>query len=266
MWKKVKYYLKLYYLFILQDIKSKMQYKVDFYISSVGMILTNLLGILSLSILFKSIKTIVGWTYYELLFIYGFSLIALSPLQLFFDNLWNLPTYLITGDFIKYYLKPINIFFYYFAEIFDMKGISQFLIGLVSLFYSWGKLQIPFSLGNILVLIIMVASGSLVIISLMVVASSTAFWILNVTPLLNLIFRLREYARYPVDIFDPLLRFIFSFVIPIAFVAYYPSKVFLRPSDNNLLIFILPFISIGLFLIAYKIWMIGTKKYTGTGV
>ncbi|WP_205006289.1 ABC-2 family transporter protein, partial [Escherichia coli] len=122
-----------------------MQYKVDFYISSIGMILSNLLGILSLWILFKSVKNLLGWNYYELLFIYGFSLIALSPLQLFFDNLWNLPTYLITGDFIKYYLKPINIFFYYFAEVFDIKGISQLLIGLFALFYSWGKLRIPFS-------------------------------------------------------------------------------------------------------------------------
>lgn len=266
MWKKFNYYLKLYYLFVIQDIKSKMQYRIDFYISSIGMIVGNLLGILSLSILFKSIPNILGWTYYELLFIYGFSLIVLSPLQLFFDNLWNLPTYLITGDFIKYYLKPINIFFYYFAEIFDIKGISQLLIGIFTLFYSWKKLQIGLSIINIGILIISIISGSLVMISLMVIASSVAFWVLNVTPLLNFIFRLREYTKYPMDIFDPFLRFIFSFVIPIAFVAYYPSKIFLRHSNNNLLVLILPFIGISLFLIAYKIWTKGAKRYTGTGV
>jgi ABC-2 type transport system permease protein len=244
-----------------------MQYRIDFYISSIGMIVGNLLGILSLSILFKSIPNILGWTYYELLFIYGFSLIVLSPLQLFFDNLWNLPTYLITGDFIKYYLKPINIFFYYFAEIFDIKGISQLLIGIFTLFYSWKKLQIELSIINIGILIISIISGSLVMISLMVIASSVAFWVLNVTPLLNFIFRLREYTKYPMDIFDPFLRFIFSFVIPIAFVAYYPSKIFLRHSNNNnLLVLILPFIGISLFLIAYKIWTKGAKRYTGTGV
>lgn len=265
MWKRFKYYFKLYLLFIAQDIKGKMQYRVDFYISSVGMILTNLLGVLSLWILFRSIPNILGWTYYELLFIYGLSLIALSPLQLFFDNLWNLPTYLITGDFIKYYLRPINIFFYYFAEVFDMKGLSQLLIGLFVLFYSWGKLRIQFSIVNMGILIISIISGSLVIISLMVIASAISFWVLNVTPLLNLIFRLREYTRYPIDIFDPFLRFIFSFVIPIAFVAYYPSRVFLRHSDNNLIL-ILPFVGISLFIIAYKIWINGTKRYTGTGI
>jgi ABC-2 type transport system permease protein len=230
-----------------------MQYRIDFYISSIGMIVGNLLGILSLSILFKSIPNILGWTYYELLFIYGFSLIVLSPLQLFFDNLWNLPTYLITGDFIKYYLKPINIF-------------SQLLIGIFTLFYSWKKLQIELSIINIGIFIISIISGSLVMISLMVIASSAAFWVLNVTPLLNFIFRLREYTKYPMDIFDPFLRFIFSFVIPIAFVAYYPSKIFLRHSNNNLLVLILPFIGMSLFLIAYKIWTKGAKRYTGTGV
>jgi len=103
-------------------------------------------------------------------------------------------------------------------------------------------------------------------ISLMVIASSAAFWVLNVTPLLNFIFRLREYTKYPMDIFDPFLRFIFSFVIPIAFVSYYPSKIFLRHSNNDLLVLILSFIGISLFLIAYKIWTKGAKRYTGTGV
>jgi len=140
------------------------------------------------------------------------------------------------------------------------------LIGIFTLFYSWKKLQIELSIINIGILIISIVSGSLVMISLMVIASSVAFWVLNVTPLLNLIFRLREYTKYPMDIFDPFLRFIFSFVIPIAFVSYYPSKIFLRHSNNNLLVLILPFIGISLFLIAYKIWTKGAKRYTGTGV
>ncbi|MGB9856751.1 MAG: ABC-2 family transporter protein [Dictyoglomaceae bacterium] len=51
---------------------------------------------------------------------------------------------------------------------------------------------------------------NLVMISLMVMGSAVAFWALNVTPLLNFVFRLREYTRYPVDIFDPFFKFIFS--------------------------------------------------------
>ncbi len=263
---RLKYYIKVYFWFIAQDIKGRMQYRVDFFISTIGMVITNLLGLLSIYVIFQSIPNILGWSYYEILFIYGFSLLALSPLQLFFDNLWNLPSYLISGDFIKYYLKPLNIFFFYFAEVFDMKGLSQLVIGIITLSYAWVKLNLEFNLLKFIILIISLISSSLVMISLMVMGSAVAFWVLNVTPLLNFIFRLREYPRYPTDIFDPFFRFIFSFVIPIAFVAFYPSQIFLRPKNSNILVFISPFVGIFLFIIAYKLWIRGTRRYKGTGV
>jgi ABC-2 type transport system permease protein len=264
--KRLKYYVRIYFWFIAQDIKGRMQYRVDFFISIVGMLMTNLLGLLSIYVIFRSIPNILGWSYYEILFIYGFSLLSLSPLQLFFDNLWNLPYYLITGDFIKYYLKPLNIFFFYFAEVFDIKGLSQLITGIIILSYSWIKLNLEFSFLKLLLLIISILSGSLVMISLMVIGSTVAFWVLNVTPLLNFIFRLREYTKYPVDIFDPFFKFVFSFLIPIAFVSFYPSQIFLRHQSNKLLVFISPFVGIFLFIVAYKFWMKETRRYKGTGV
>ena len=80
--KKLFYYLRLYLYITAQYIKVRMQFRMDFIISSIAIILTNITGLLSLQIIFKSIRQLAGWEYYELLFIYGFSLLALSPLQL----------------------------------------------------------------------------------------------------------------------------------------------------------------------------------------
>jgi len=81
---KLKYYIKIYFMIASQDIKSKMQYRTDFFISIFGMLAINVAGVASFWILFNSIPTLNGWSYYELIFMYSFSLLAFTPLQLFF--------------------------------------------------------------------------------------------------------------------------------------------------------------------------------------
>ena len=97
----LKFYIDIYGKILVQDFKSKMSYRADFIISNIGMIISNLVGFVTFYILFSNFPSINGWTMYEMLFMYGFSLIALTPLQCFFDNNWNLRYAVKTGDFIK---------------------------------------------------------------------------------------------------------------------------------------------------------------------
>ena len=116
------FYLSIYRKILVQDLKSKMSYRADFIISTFGMIMTNLSGFVTFMILFHNFPSINGWDYHHMLFLYGFSLIALTPVQCFFDNNWNLRFMVRSGDFIKYCFRPINVFFYFISEVFDVKG------------------------------------------------------------------------------------------------------------------------------------------------
>lgn len=262
---KLKYYIKIYFMVSSQDIKSKMQYRADFFISTFGMLATNIVGIASFGILFNSIPNLNGWNYYELIFMYSFALLAFTPLQLFFDNIWNLSTYVARGDFIKFYFKPLNIFFYYISEIFDLKGMGQLIFGIGTLCFTWSKLQIPVTFFNVLLIILEILSSSLVMIGLMVAASASSFWIIYSTSVLNVFLKLKDFASYPVTIFNGTFKFIFSFIIPIAFISYYPSQLFLRPDSIGILTIISPIIGLTFFIIGYLIWMKGAQSYSGTG-
>ena len=128
--KTLTFYIRLYFLITSQYIKARMQYRADFIISSIGMLAECFVGTLTIWILFKSINTLEGWNYYELIFIYSFSLLSLIPRHLFFDHIWALGDRLREGNFIKYYFKPLNIMFYYMSEVFDIKGLSQLIFGI----------------------------------------------------------------------------------------------------------------------------------------
>lgn len=261
----ILYYTRIYFKIIAQDIKSKMSYRADFIISMIGMIATNLAGAISFWIIFQNFPTVQGWNFYEMIFLYGFSLISATPAQCMFDNNWDLRYQVFSGNFIKYCVRPINIFFYYMSEIFDVKGLGQFAFGIASVVFAWIKLELRVSVLSILLFVVAAVSASLFVIAILNVAACTCFWIMNSFFALSLSNTLRDYAKYPITIFNPILRFLFTFIIPIGFMSFYPSQIFLRPESVPIISWFTPVFGIIFFYISYKIWMKGALAYNGTG-
>lgn len=261
----LKFYLDIYRKILIQDLKSKMSYRADFVISNIGMIVSNLVGFVTFYILFQNFPSINGWTMYEMLFLYGFSLVALTPVQCFFDNNWNLRYAVKTGDFIKYCFRPINIFFYYISEVFDVKGLGQLCFGVGTLAFAWRHLAIPVTVVTIAQTLLFLLAASLFMIAIMNFAAATCFWIQNSGYIMVIMFRFKDFAKYPASIFNSVFRIVFTFVIPIAFIAYYPSLVVLRPENIPLLSWLSPLIGLVFFYLSYKFWVLGARKYDGTG-
>lgn len=131
--------------------------------------------------------------------------------------------------------------------------------------YTWQKLQLEMSLLIFLKLIVALITASLFMIALMNIAAAACFWILGSGYIMVTAFKFKDYAKYPVTIYNSVFRFIFSFIIPITFVAYYPSLFFLRPGEVPLLTWLSPLIGVAFFCLSYKVWMKGAMSYDGTG-
>jgi len=261
----VKFYSNIYFKIIAQDIKSKLSYRADFFLSMLGMILINVSGAVGFWLIFQRFPEINGWTYHEMIFLYGFCLVSATPAQCLFDNNWVLRYAVYSGDFIKYCFRPINVFFYYISETFDLKGIWQFLFGLIAVIYAWNKLQITLDAVNVLLFIIQSLSASLFAVAILNASAASCFWIENSFFILSLSSKLRDFAKYPVSIFSKPLRIILTFVVPIAFLAYYPCQSLLRPDAIPVLTWLTPVFGALFFVLSYKFWMTGAKRFNGTG-
>lgn len=263
--RNLKFYLHIYFMILSQDIKSKLSYRADFFISTIGMMFTNALGFLTFYVIFQNFPSIMGWNYYEMIFLYAFSLIAMTPNQCLFDNNWNLRHHVYSGDFIKYYFRPINIFFYYISEVFDLKGLGQLVFGITAMVYAWTKLALPISFLIIVKLIIALISASLFMIGIMNLAAASCFYFINSGFLLVTAQRIIECAKYPVTVFSRGFRFFFTFLIPLAFIAYYPSLLFVKPERASILSWLTPVFGVAFFYLSYKVWVLGANHYNGTG-
>jgi ABC-2 type transport system permease protein len=261
----LRHYARLYVLIEAQYIKARMQYRADFLISAVGMVFSNAISLIVFWALFHTIPLLDGWSFEEILFIYGFYLLAVSPAQIFFDHVWSLRIHILEGTFIKYYFRPLNMFFYYLSEMFDLKGLPQVLVGLGTVIYASIQLGLVWNIQRIVLIIVMLFGASMVVASLLTIAACSSFWIMHSYSILNLAFKLREYSQYPITIFDGVFRFLFTYIIPIGFVAFYPSQLFLRPENVSWLAYLSPVVGIAAFVLAYQVWVLGVNSYTGTG-
>jgi len=258
-------YTKLYFLIVSQYVKARMQYRADFIISSIGMVFVSIATVLTFRVLFNSIPNLAGWSFDEIVFIYGFFMLAVTPLQIFFDHVWWLRYEVQDGSFIKYYFRPINMMFYYMSEIVDLKGIVQVFLGAAALVYASIQLELVWTPLRVLLLLIMLFSSSLVTISILTIAAYTCFWTTNSYPVMALALKIRDFAQYPMSVFEGFSRFVFTYLIPIGFIAFYPAQLFLRPEEVSLLVYLSPLVGIGFFALAYLVWHKGVNSYSGTG-
>ena len=78
-------------------------------------------------------------------------------------------------------------------------------------------------------------------------------------------YQLSTFVKYPITIYPVWIRGVLTFIIPFAFTGYFPAAYILGKGSFLLgvvLTFVVSFISI---LIAYRIWLIGIKRYESSG-
>ena len=264
----VKRYLRLYKALISQFFKMVVQSKVDFLMGLFGFFFTQISGILFLYLVFEQIPNLQGWSLDQLVFIYGFAQIPRGIDHLFTDNIWLVAWRLvINGDFDRYMLRPMNVFFQVIAEKLQPDALGELLVGTILVVYSVFKGVVVLDAVHIALFAVSVLAGALIYTSIKLLFASLAFWIKRSGPFLQLAYEMAEFAKYPTEIYAKALRFVITWVIPFAFVAYLPAGYFLGAGmGNNMgVIGIECAIAAVFWLIAYAVFHKGISVYESAG-
>lgn len=264
-WKR---YLRLYKALISQFFKTVMQSKVDFLMGLFGFFFTQLAGILFLYLVFEQIPHLQGWSLAQLVFIYGFAQIPRGIDHLLTDNIWMVAWRLVvTGDFDRYLLRPVNIFFQVIAEKLQPDALGELLVGTILVVYSVVQGVVVLDGMHIALFGISVLAGALIYTSIKLLFASLAFWIKRSGPFLQLAYEMAEFAKYPTEIYAKPLRFVITWVFPFAFVAYLPAGYFLGTGAGNHpgVIAIECVIAVLFWLIAYSVFRKGIRIYESAG-
>ena len=83
--------------------------------------------------------------------------------------------------------------------------------------------------------------------------------------MIYIFYMFNDFAKYPISIYNSLLRWLISFIVPFAFTAYYPASYFLQDKDVFFNIGGLILISLIFFCISLKLWDRGLDAYESAG-
>lgn len=259
-------YFRLHRIFISQYLKKLMEYKTDFLLGAIGLLMTQIIQIAFLGIIFSQIPTLIGWSFDEVLFIYGFSLIAKSVDHLFTDNLWMVGYRIIRkGEFDKYLTRPINTLYHVIAENFCVDAFGEMLTCFLLLGYSIPKLNLPFHWYTIPLLLLIVVFATLIYSSLKIITAAISFWTKASGHITHMLYMTNDFSKYPVSIYNKAIQTVITYIIPFAFTAYYPASYFL--TGENPLFCIGGTVVAGtvLFALALFVWNRGLRAYESAG-
>ncbi|WP_162532961.1 ABC-2 family transporter protein [Carnobacterium divergens] len=253
-------------IFIAQDLKRIMEYKNDFLIGIVSVIIVQATNLMFLNIIFSNIPTLGGWSFQQILFIYGFSLIPKGIDHLFFDNLWALGYFIIRkGEFDKYLTRPLSPLFQILVEKFQLDALGELFIGLVFIVASKNFVKVEWNFFNLCIIVLSVIFSTLIYTSIKIATSALAFWIKRSGNITFMFYMLNDFAKYPTTIYNGVIRAVITYIVPFAFTAYYPASYFL--TGENII-----FNIGGLFLISsiflassIFIWQKGLIVYESAG-
>jgi len=130
----------------------------------------------------------------------------------------------------------------------------------------WGfiKLDILIVSFNTLLYIFLILVAFIFLYAAFVLMSAMAFLFVKSFGLFDLFFKIIDVARYPLNIYEGGMRFIFTFLIPIGIVSFYPASSLLK--GFSFVVFMEILVPVILFLIFSLImWNKAIRKYTSAG-
>lgn len=250
--------LKLY-------IKSQLEYKKSFitgFLSQILIMFTYYFVILSLFDKFDNIK---GYNKYEVLLCFAIIHFGFSLNEAFARGIDTFENQIIRGTFDRLLLRPKSILLQVLSSDYDLVKISRVLQAIVILIIALVKLNISFNIYKLITLLLMLISSIVIFFSIFLLMASYCFITVQSLEVRNLFTDGGKFvAQYPISIYSKNFIFIFTFLIPYAFVNYYPLLYLLGRSDNKLLILspLLVFLYLIPAVLSFK-W--GIKKYTSVG-
>ncbi|MCA1032656.1 ABC-2 family transporter protein [Bacillus timonensis] len=259
------FYVSMFLQYLGQYMKTRLQYRTDLVVELFSDLLFQAVNLVFILVVFGHTQLLSGWNREEIIFIYGFFLVPFALFSSFF-SIWDFnERYIVKGEMDRILTRPIHSLFQVVLERMELESLFGAVTGIAVMAYAATRLNLTFQWYDIFLFIVMVIGGALVYAGIFIMLASIAFWSDARTSIMPMMYNIGNYGRYPVDIYNKIIRFVLTWVLPFAFVGVYPASYFLGRTEWYWYAFMTPVMGILFFLLAIILWNIGVTKYRGAG-
>ncbi|USX50811.1 ABC transporter permease [Lentzea sp. HUAS12] len=251
-------------------LKSQLSYRASFAIDFVTQVIAQGYEMVVILVLFTQIDALGGFTKNEVLLMYAFAGAAFGVADLFAGQLDNLPTYIRTGSFDVLLMRPLRTLPQIMCSDIRLRRIGRITGALAVMFYALAHVPVDWSPAKVLLTVLTPVAGAVIYSAVWVVACSICFWIVEGREFANAVtYGSNAFTSYPINVYSRPLRWLMAFVVPGAFVAYYPSLALLGKQDPlglpGWVGWTSPLVAALAAGVAALVWRFAVRHYRGTG-
>lgn len=251
-------------------LRAQFQYRTSLALDVVGAFATGFIDFIAILVLFDHFLSMGGFTIGEVAFLFAITTITFALVDMVIGQLDDLPRMIRSGTLDTFLTRPLGSLFQVASSDFSFRRIGRVVQGLVVLGYALSRVPIQWDAGRIVMMPVMIASGAAIFGGVWVAVVCISFWFVDAREVANAFtYGGNFFTQFPLSIFDSWLRRLLGFVIPMAFVVYFPTLYILDKPDPlglpHVLRFISPLVALGVVMVSRTMWGVAVRHYRSTG-
>ena len=268
--KTIKRYLNMIFVYSKYNIQSGLEYPAYL----IGWIFSNglqfLFGVITLQVVTTSFQPLAGWTFEQVVFLYGLGVISHGLSVVFFVQMWYMDYDITAGEFDRLLTRPLNPFFQFSFSNINFIRFTDMIPGLIIFICGCNLVGFEVTFMNIGKILIVVLGATLLRGGLYTIIGSLAFWLKRTNKLVSVALQMFDFStKYPISIYPIILQSILTFLIPIGFICFYPASQFLGIDTafhipGDLCIWTLA-VGIIVYVIGVILFSLGIRSYESAG-
>ncbi|HEY8296685.1 MAG TPA: ABC-2 family transporter protein [Candidatus Baltobacteraceae bacterium] len=258
-----KQYWRINFLTILE-------YRANFFMWFGFTIVYHGTAITALWITLHQFPSMNGWDFKQMAFLYALWMMGHEFHNAFFFTIVSVPEYVREGRFDRFLVRPQDALFQALtvpSQIWPDGLVLSIAYFVLATRYS----GVHVDLGFVAFVPLVVIGGALIDLGISLTVATISFWFVRVDTLRWVVMSLeQDFTRYPISIYTRGVRLMLTFVLPFAFMNYFPATYLLHKTTTGLALapqvgLLTPLVGLAWLAASYAFWRVGLQHYQGTG-
>lgn len=263
--------LRLYLRLLGASVRCQMQYRVSFVLMSIGHGIVTAAELLGMWVLFERFGSLRSWRLAEVAMFYALVNVSFSFGDAFGRGFDTFDRMVRSGDFDRVLLRPRGSVLQVAGSELRLMRAGRLAQALIVMVLAGAALEVRWDPARVALVVLTIVGGACFFMALFVAQATVSFWSTQSLEVMNCFtYGGVAAAKYPLAIYRPWFRRVFTFLVPLACVSWFPGLLILGRTDMlggapAWLAAAAPMVGVLALVLALQVWRIGVRHYRSTG-
>jgi len=262
--------MRTYRVLAAARVRSDMQYRLSFALFTLSQFTITALDFVAILIVFDNVPSLAGWSLGEVTFLYGLGNFAFGIADLWIGSVEKVEIEIRAGTFDRVLLRPASPLVQIVANQFSLRRLGKVAEGATVFAIGCFTASIDWDLARAAMTALSLLTGAMIFGAIWVFTTCVSFWWVEAREAANAFTYGGGFlAQHPIGIYGSWLRRALAYLVPIAFVNYFPA-IYVLDRDDRLgmptwIPFASPVVAVLATIAASVMWRIAVRHYRSTG-